>query len=46
MHFLGYRFTPRIRDLADRSLYVPDCRKDYPALRALIGGVLNQKWIR
>ena len=46
MHLLGYRFAPRIRDLADRRLYVPDCRKDYPALRGLIGGVLNQKWIR
>jgi TnpA family transposase len=46
MHLLGYRFAPRIRDLADRRLYVPDCRKDYPALSALIGGVLNQKWIR
>jgi TnpA family transposase len=46
MHLLGYRFAPRIRDLADRRLYVPDCRKDYPALSALIGCVLNQKWIR
>jgi hypothetical protein len=46
MHLLGYRFAPRIRDLADRRLYVPDCRKDYPALSGLIGGVLNQKWIR
>jgi TnpA family transposase len=46
MHLLGYRFALRIRDLADRRLYVPDCRKDYPALRGLIGGVLNQKWIR
>src|ERR1700747_3316669 len=27
MHLLGYRFAPRIRDLADRRLYVPDCRK-------------------
>jgi TnpA family transposase len=46
MHLLGYRFAPRIRDLADRRLYVPDSRKEYPALSGLIGGVLNQKCIR
>jgi len=30
LHLLGYPFAPRIRDLTDRRLYVPDCRKDYP----------------
>ncbi|MBV8816397.1 MAG: Tn3 family transposase [Verrucomicrobia bacterium] len=39
MHLLGYRFAPRIRDLADRRLYIPDSRKEYPALSGLIGGV-------
>lgn len=42
----GNRFAPRIRNLADRRLYVSDCRRDYPTLSGLIGGVLNQKWIR
>jgi TnpA family transposase len=31
MHRLGYRFAPRIRDLADKKLYVPGNAKTYPA---------------
>ena len=30
--FLGFRFAPRIRDLPDKNLYVPDQPKNYPAL--------------
>jgi len=43
---LGFRFAPRIRDLTDRRLYVPDGQKHYAALAGLVGGVLNQKLIR
>ena len=45
MHLLGYRFAPRIRDLADKRLYVPGKPADYPALAALIGGILDQRKI-
>lgn len=44
MHLLGFRFAPRIRDLADRKLYVP-AGKSYPALQPLIGGTINRKQI-
>lgn len=40
-HLLGFRFAPRIRDLGDKRLYVPDYDGDYPALKSLIGGKLN-----
>lgn len=40
-HLLGFRFAPRIRDLADRRLYVPDKGSTYPALGKLIGGTLS-----
>jgi TnpA family transposase len=40
-HLLGFRFAPRIRDLADRRLYVPDKGSAYPALGNLIGGTLS-----
>jgi TnpA family transposase len=46
MHLLDYRFAPRIGDLSDRRLYVPNSPKSYPALSGLIGGALNQKLIR
>jgi TnpA family transposase len=45
MHLLGFRFAPRIRDLADKRLYVPDKQHEYSALSTLIGGTLNQKAI-
>jgi TnpA family transposase len=45
-HLLGFRFAPRIRDLADTKLYVPKNEQDYPAMRAMIGGPLNIKHIR
>jgi TnpA family transposase len=40
---LGYRFAPRIRDLADRRLYVVDARTEYKALDQLIGGVIDMR---
>jgi TnpA family transposase len=39
MHLLGFRFAPRIRDLADKKLYVPGNRKSYPALANLVGEI-------
>ena len=46
MHLLGFRFAPRIRDLADKRLFTPGTQTDYPALAALIGSVINVKQIR
>lgn len=46
MHLLGFRFAPRIRDLADKRLFVPGKETDYPTLIPLIGGTINQKCIR
>jgi TnpA family transposase len=40
-HLLGFRFAPRIRDLADRRIYVPEKGNTYPALQGLVGGTLN-----
>ena len=42
---LGFRFAPRIRDLADTRIYVPDKADRKSALGPLIGGVLNQRLI-
>ena len=44
-YFLGFRFAPRIRDLADKRLYVPGKPGQWPALEPLIGGPLNLKLI-
>ena len=46
MHLLGFRFAPRIRDLADTKLYLPKGERTMPALAPLIGGNLNLKSIR
>jgi len=46
MHLLGFRFAPRIRDLADKRLYVPADAKAFPSLAPLIGGPLNLRLIR
>ena len=46
MHLLGFRFAPRIRDLADKKLYVPGDAKAFPALAPLVGGQLNLRHIR
>jgi TnpA family transposase len=40
---LGFRFAPRIRDLTDKRLYVPDQSKNYPLLENFIGGSINRK---
>src|SRR5208282_2354220 len=37
----GFRFAPRIRDLADRRLYVIAGRPPYKALASMIGGAVN-----
>src|SRR3954462_14331513 len=44
-HLLGYRFAPRIRDLADKRLAVIEKPSCYPALVGLIGTALNTKQI-
>lgn len=46
MHLLGFRFSPRIRDLADKRLFTPDRQKKYPVINALIGGTINMRHIR
>jgi hypothetical protein len=42
---LGFRFAPRIRDLADRRLFVADGRAVYTALNPMIGGTLDFRGI-
>jgi TnpA family transposase len=44
-HLLGFRFAPRIRDLADKRLYVPGKSDQWPALEPMIGASLNLKLI-
>ena len=44
-HLLGFRFAPRIRDLADKRLYVPGKPGQWPALGSLIGASVNTKLI-
>jgi TnpA family transposase len=44
-HLLGFRFAPRIRDLADKRLYVPGKAAQWPTLIPLIGGSINTKLI-
>ncbi len=46
MHLLGFSFAPRIRDLADKRLYLHGDDKQYPTLAKLIGGNVNVKRIR
>lgn len=46
MQLLGFHFAPRIRDLADKRLFVPRKPIDYPALAPLIGGTISVKKIR
>jgi TnpA family transposase len=45
MSLLGFRFAPRISDLADKRLYVPGKDQRFPALAGLIGGTINSKLI-
>ncbi len=44
-HLLGFRFAPRIRDLADKRLYVPGKAAPWSALGPLIGGSIHNKLI-
>ena len=44
-HLLGFRFAPRIRDLADKRLYVPSKSGPWSTLGPLIGASLNTKLI-
>ncbi len=44
-HLLGFRFAPRIRNLADTRLYAMQKPSDYSTLAPLIGGVANRKRI-
>lgn len=47
MSLLGFKFAPRIRDLADTKLYIPKSEKEvYESLKPLIGGALNVEHIR
>ena len=46
MHLLGFRFAPRIRDLADKRLYIHGDQKQYSTLAEMIGGNINVKLIR
>jgi TnpA family transposase len=46
MHLLGFRFAPRIRDLSDTKLYLPNSQVKYQALAAMTGGTINLKAIR
>ena len=46
MHLLGFRFAPRIRDLADTKLYIPKKGVSYTALKPMIGAPLLTKHIR
>ena len=46
MHLLGFRFAPRIRDLADKRLYIHGDEKQYPTLANMIGGTVNARLIR
>lgn len=45
MHLLGFRFAPRIRDLANTRLYAVEKPSSYATLAPLIGGAVNTKQI-
>ncbi|HEY6270768.1 MAG TPA: Tn3 family transposase, partial [Terriglobales bacterium] len=44
-HLLGFRFAPRIRNLADTRLYTVEKPSSYATLAPLIGGAMNRKQI-
>ncbi len=46
MHLLGFRFAPRIRDLSDTKLYLPNGKTEYRAIAPMIGGTINLRAIR
>ncbi len=45
MHLLGFKFAPRIRDLSDKRIYLPNKSTNYSALSSMVGGYLNLKLI-
>lgn len=45
-HLLGFRFAPRLRDLADSRLYAIGKTLDFPKLETLLRGQINTKLIR
>jgi TnpA family transposase len=46
MHLLGFRFAPRIRDLADTKLFPPNNQATYDMLKPLLGAPINIKHIQ
>ncbi|HLO76486.1 MAG TPA: Tn3 family transposase [Magnetospirillum sp.] len=44
-HLLGFRFAPRIRDLADRKLSVPNGQVKYKTLDPMVGSTLNLRLV-
>lgn len=45
-HLQGFRFAPRIRDLASKKIYITGDPADFPALASIIGGSVQEKAIR
>src|SRR5699024_4491265 len=45
-HLLGFRFAPRLRDLADSKLYTIQKQSDFPKLENLLRGRINSKVIQ
>ncbi len=45
MQLLGFKFAPRIRDLNDKKLFIPEASTEYSALSEHIGGTINSKKI-
>jgi len=41
MHLLGFKFAPRIRDLKDKKIYLPEKFTKYTNLSSIIGGRVN-----
>ncbi len=46
MFLLGFKFAPRIRDLSEKKLFIPEKHNTYPQLSSLIGESINKKIIR
>jgi TnpA family transposase len=44
-HLTGFCFAPRIRDFADKRLYVSNPDREYAALAPLVGGTLHLKLV-
>ncbi|GAB6499035.1 MULTISPECIES: Tn3 family transposase [Bacillaceae] len=45
-HILGFRFAPRLRDLADSKLYFIGQSNDFPRLEGILRGKINTKIIQ